>query len=112
MTGTFRSTRDFIIRTDAWEAATAFYGSILGFPVVHESETIIGFETGAFRLYVEKGDAHGPVFELLVQDVQAAKLKLLAAGCKLQEENPSVPRCYIQDPYGVAFNIGQARSEK
>jgi hypothetical protein len=79
---------------------------------VHESETIIGFETGAFRLYVEKGDAHGPVFELLVQDVQAAKLKLLAAGCKLQEENPSVPRCYIQDPYGVAFNIGQARSEK
>jgi hypothetical protein len=63
-------------------------------------------------LYLEKGDAHGPVFELLVQDIQAAKLKLLAAGCKLQEENPSVPRCYIQDPYGVVFNIGQARSEK
>jgi predicted enzyme related to lactoylglutathione lyase len=112
LSDSFRSTRDFIIRTDAWEEATAFYSSVLEFSVAHQSETITGFETGAFRLYVERGDAHGPVFELLVPDVQAAKLKLLAAGCRLQEENASVPRCYIRDPYGVVFNLGQARSGK
>ena len=68
----------------------------------------MGFETGAFCLYVEKGKAHGPVFEFLVADVQAAKRRLVAAGCTVLEEDASVPRCYVRDPYGVAFNIGQA----
>ena len=32
------------------------------------------------------------------------------AGCTVQEENRSVPRCYIRHPFGVVFNIGQART--
>jgi len=27
----------------------------------------------------------------------------------VQEENASVPRCYIRDPHGLAFNIEQSR---
>jgi predicted enzyme related to lactoylglutathione lyase len=108
----FRSTRDIIIRTDAWEEATRFYGSVLKLPVTHRSETLLGFETGAFCLYVEKGENHGPVFEYLVPDVQAAKRQLVAAGCTVLEENASLPRCYIRDPYGIAFNIGQAPEAK
>jgi catechol 2,3-dioxygenase-like lactoylglutathione lyase family enzyme len=110
--GTFQSTRHVIIQTDAWEEATTFYGSVLGLPVVHHSDTIMGFETGAFCLYVEKGNEHGPVFEFLVPDIEAAKGRLVDAGCTIQEENPSIPRCYIRDPYGVVFNIGQAHLEK
>src|SRR5580658_11374400 len=97
----FRSTRDVIIRTDNWSKAVKFYKSVLGLPVTLRSKTMVGFETGGFCLYVEKGEEHGPVFEFLVPDVQAAKRKLLAAGCVVVEENPSVPRCYIRDPYGV-----------
>jgi predicted enzyme related to lactoylglutathione lyase len=112
MPRTFCSSRDVIIRTDRWAEATKFYGSVLGLPVVHQGETIIGFETGAFCLYVEKGKEHGPVFEFLVPDLQAAKRRLVSAGCTVLEENKSIPRCYIRDPYGVVFNIGQARVEK
>ena len=104
----FRSSRDVIIRTNGWAEATHFYASVLGLPVTHRSETLMGFETGAFCLYVEKGKKHGPVFEFLVPNVQAAKRKLVAAGCTVLEEYPSVPRCYIRDPYGVVFNLGQA----
>ena len=68
---------------------------------------MMGFETGEFCLYVEKGQEHGPVFEFLVPDVQAAKRKLLAAGCTIVEEDESLPRCYIRDAYGLVFNIGQ-----
>jgi hypothetical protein len=32
---------------------------------------------------------------------------LIAAGCDIAEEDPSVPRCYIRDPYGLVFNIEQ-----
>ncbi len=112
MASTFRSSRDVIIRTDAWKEATTFYGSVLGLPVVHQSETLMGFETGDFCLYVEKGKEHGPVFEFLVPDLQAAKLRLLSAGCTVQEEDDSIARCYIRDPYGVVFNIAQARGER
>jgi len=112
MKNKFQSTRDVIIRTESWAAATKFYGSVMGLPIAHESENMIGFETGEFRLYVEKGKDHGPVFEFLVPNVKAAKKKLITAGCTLVEEDESLPRCYIRDPYGVVFNIGQAEGGK
>ena len=112
MSSTFNSSRDVIIRTAAWREATTFYESVLGLPIVYRSDTLMGFETGALCLYVEKGEQHGPVFEFLVPDVEAAKAAVLSAGCSIQEENDSLPRCYIRDPFGVVFNIGQARSEK
>ncbi|GLQ47631.1 hypothetical protein GCM10007862_26820 [Dyella lipolytica] len=106
MAAAFRSSRDVIIRTNDWAGATQFYASTMGFAVVHRSEKMVGFETGAFRLYVEKGEGHAPVFECLVPDVQAAKERLVAAGCAVVEEDASVPRCYMRDPYGITFNIG------
>jgi hypothetical protein len=69
---------------------------------------MVGFETGSFCLFVENGKAHGPVFEFLVADVQRAKAHLLASGVVLEEEL-GMPRCYLHDPQGVVFNIGQAR---
>lgn len=108
MTATFRSSRDVIIRTDAWADAVNFYTSVLGLEVVHRGEELVGFEAGEFRLYVEKGTAHGPVFEFLVPDVQAAKEQLLVAGCEVVDEDAQVPRCYLRDPYGLTFNIGKS----
>jgi hypothetical protein len=108
---TIRASRDIIVRTNAWTNAINFYGSVLGLPVFHRGESIVGFETGAFRLYVEKGDPHGPVFEFLVPDVQATKQRLIANGCVLLEEDAAVPRCYLCDPCGLVFNIGLAQSK-
>jgi catechol 2,3-dioxygenase-like lactoylglutathione lyase family enzyme len=112
MTDAFQSTREVILRTEQWSDAVSFYRSVLGLPVAYESPTMIGFETGAFRLYVERGAPHPPVFELLVADVVAAKQKLLAAGCTLVEEDPALPRCYIRDPYGFTFNLARATESK
>jgi catechol 2,3-dioxygenase-like lactoylglutathione lyase family enzyme len=107
-----RSSRDVIIRTHDLEQAQKFYASVLGFSVEHHSDTLKGFETGAFYLYLEQGKDHGPVFDFLVADVQAAKTRLIAAGCVLIEEDASVPRCYVRDPYGIVFNIGLQSSGK
>ena len=108
----FKASRDIIIRTENWAEALQFYRSVLSLPMMEQGDTIVGFETGSFCLYVEQGKEHGPVFEFLVPDVQAAKRKLVAAGCFVIEEDPGVPRCYIRDPYGMVFNVGQASHEK
>jgi predicted enzyme related to lactoylglutathione lyase len=107
---TFRSTRDFIIRTEAFDAAVEFYQTELGLTMQRVNENMVGFDTGAFMMYVEKGPAHGPVFEYLVPDLAAAKRQLLASGCTLVEDDPALPRCYLRDPYGVVFNIGKDKA--
>jgi 2-hydroxychromene-2-carboxylate isomerase/predicted enzyme related to lactoylglutathione lyase len=103
--GPFRSTRDVIVRTVDFEAAVAFYEKTLGFRHTLRKDHLVGFETGAFQLFVEKGSPHGPVFEVRTKDAKGAKERLLAAGCKVVEEDASVPRCYLMDPYGVVFNL-------
>lgn len=109
MSNTFKASRDIIVRTEKWSEALEFYGSILGLPITERGETIVGFETGAFCLYVERGKEHGPVLDFLVPDIQEAKRQLVAAGCTVIEENPAVPRCYIRDPFGLVFNIEQTQ---
>lgn len=109
MSNAFRASRDIIIRTENWSEALKFYGSVLDLPITEQGETIVGFESGSFCLYVERGEEHGPVFDFLVADIQAAKQKLVAAGCEVIEENPKIPRCYIRDPYGIVFNVGLSR---
>ncbi len=101
------STRDVPIQTDTLAEASAFYEKTLGLEVFCREPTLIGLETGAFRLFLDAGPAYGPVFEFLVDDVQAKKAELVAAGCTVEQEDVSVPRCYIRDPYGLIFNIGK-----
>ena len=109
MPGDFRSTREVILRTEEWRQAVEFYANVLRLPVAHADPQLVGLETGAVRLYVEKGRGHPPVFEFLVPDVAAAKAHLLAAGCVVVEEDLALPRCYIRDPYGLIFNLGVRR---
>jgi catechol 2,3-dioxygenase-like lactoylglutathione lyase family enzyme len=101
----FRASRDVIIRTEAFDEAIRFYETVLGLRVVHRDAALVGFDAGSFRLYLEKGPPHGPVFDFLVPAKPAAKQALLAAGCVLVEEDANLPRCYLRDPYGLVFNV-------
>ncbi|WP_143525866.1 VOC family protein [Rhodanobacter sp. C05] len=110
MAETLRSSRDVILRTDTRDEAIKFYGSVRGLPITHHSETLTGFGTGPFCLYVERGHAHGPVFDFLAADIQVTRQQLPGAGSAVVEEDASVPRCYMRDPYGLVFNLGQAHA--
>jgi catechol 2,3-dioxygenase-like lactoylglutathione lyase family enzyme len=106
MAQTIKSSRDIILRTNRWDEAVRFYDTTLGFKVIYRCDSIVGFDTRALILYVEKGAEHGPVFDFLTYGVQAAKKRLVAAGCSIVEENPRLPRCYLKDPFGLVFNLG------
>jgi catechol 2,3-dioxygenase-like lactoylglutathione lyase family enzyme len=101
------STRDVLIQTDKLDEAVRFYQSVLGLRLTHQSKTLVGFETGSFCLYIDKGPAYGPVFEFCVADFHAAKQQMVAAGCRVENEDPTVPRCYMRDPFGLIFNLAE-----
>jgi catechol 2,3-dioxygenase-like lactoylglutathione lyase family enzyme len=106
MAPSYSSTRDVILRTADLEAARHFYKNVLGFKATMDRPDMLGFETGAFQLFVERGDPpQAPVFEMKVPNVALAKEALVAAGCTVVEENPAIPRCYMQDPQGLVFNL-------
>jgi catechol 2,3-dioxygenase-like lactoylglutathione lyase family enzyme len=100
-----KSTPDVMLRTHDLDAAKAFYHGVLGFPVIADSEKLVGFDTGSITLYFEPGDSNGSVFEFAVNDVEEAKTRLVAHGCALVEENPNIPRCYLRDRFGLLFNL-------
>ena len=102
-----KGSRDIILQTSDLNAAIRFYGTVLQLPITHQSEHLVGFETGSFCLYVEVGSSPGPVFEFYVADLQAAKQALLATGCRILEDDPAVPRCYMRDPFGLVFNLAE-----
>jgi catechol 2,3-dioxygenase-like lactoylglutathione lyase family enzyme len=93
------------------EAAT-FYEKILGLKVIERSEQLIGFETGNFRLFLDKGESYGPVFEFYVPNFDHAKKLLIENGCRVEVEDPRIPRCYIRDPFGLIFNIAEKPNSK
>jgi catechol 2,3-dioxygenase-like lactoylglutathione lyase family enzyme len=104
------STSDLIFRTGDLGAAKAYYHGELGFPIVAETERLVGFDTGALAVYFERGDANGAVFEFEVDDVAQAKAEMLARGCSLVEEDQDLPRCYLRDRFGLVFNLTQSFS--
>jgi catechol 2,3-dioxygenase-like lactoylglutathione lyase family enzyme len=73
MGNVFQSSRDVILRTSQWVLSREFYEKVLGFKVTNETDAMLRVETGAIRLFVEKGPPHGPVFDFLVRDVQDAR---------------------------------------
>lgn len=101
------SGRDVLIQTDQLDTASDFYEKVLGFSIVQRSEQLIGFETGSFRLYLDKGKSYGPVFEIFVPNFEEAKRNLMRAGCRVEIEDPAIPRCYIRDPFGLTFNLAE-----
>jgi catechol 2,3-dioxygenase-like lactoylglutathione lyase family enzyme len=104
-----KSTRDVICRARDLNAVKDFYAGTLGLPVVVDNAKIVGFDTGEITLYYERGERDVPVFDFLVDDVAQAKARLTAAGCEVIEENPAIPRVYVRDPFGLVFNIDEAR---
>jgi beta-lactam-binding protein with PASTA domain len=57
------------------------------------------------NLFIELGPELGPVLEVTVASVEEAKQRLLKQGCKIVEDEPEFPRCYIKDPYGLIYNL-------
>lgn len=101
--------QDTLVQTEGLPESVAFYEVLLGLHSVIERDNLSGLEAGAFRLLVDRGKALGPVLDFFVPDLQKARSALLAAGCRLQAEDPTSAQCHLCDPYGLCFNLAQGR---
>jgi catechol 2,3-dioxygenase-like lactoylglutathione lyase family enzyme len=96
---------DIIIQTPDPKTAAAFYVNELGFAVSEETPTMISIHGENINFFIERGPAHGPVFEVTVPNVRAAVAALQSKGCEVVKDEPNVPRTYVRDPYGLTYNL-------
>lgn len=104
-----RGTRDILLQTERIEEAAAFYERQFGLTRFMDEPGMIGLEADGFRLFLDRAPPYGPVLELFVDDLEAAKASLVGAGARIDEEDPSIPRCYVTDPFGLTYNIVRKR---
>ena len=94
-------------------AAESFYTEVLGCVVVDRTPDCISLTNGMLRLYllrdpVRTHDAVVPSFD--VPDRAAALARLAAAGCRFVPIGPHAPgEVYVQDPFGVIFDVIERR---
>lgn len=96
---------DILIQFEDPKTAAAFYVEQLGFTITGDEPEMISLHGNHINMFIERGPALGPVFEVTVKNVQEAKLRLVKNGCEVVKDEPDFPRCYVRDPFGLIYNI-------
>jgi catechol 2,3-dioxygenase-like lactoylglutathione lyase family enzyme len=105
----FRMSPNIAVRTQKQFAeAVDFYSRVLGFQNRSTDPALADLDANPIRLFIDEDDEfRGPVMELFVDDLEQAREILEANGCKVLRWRGKGQDCYIQDPFGVVFNIWQ-----
>jgi len=82
-----------------------FYVKELGFEITDKNPKMVGLHWPHINLFIEPGPALGPVLEVTVKSVKEAKARLKKKGCRVVKDEPDFPRCYVEDPYGLIYNL-------
>jgi hypothetical protein len=103
MSNTFGT--DILIQAKDPMKAASFYVKELGFEITDETSTQVSLHGKNINLFIERGPALGPVLEVTVKSVKAAKANLKKKGCRVIKDEPDFPRCYIKDRNGLIYNL-------
>jgi catechol 2,3-dioxygenase-like lactoylglutathione lyase family enzyme len=96
---------DILIQAPDPTKAASFYVDQLGFAITGETPDMISLHGEHLNLFIERGPALGPVFEVTVASVEEAKARLVKNGCEIVKDEPDFPRCYVKDPFGLIYNL-------
>ncbi len=96
---------DIIFQAPDPKKAALFYVEQLGFAITGESAELMSLHGRNINLFIERGPALGPVLEVTVADLEAAKRRLVEAGGEIVKDEPDFPRCYVRDPFGLTYNL-------
>jgi predicted enzyme related to lactoylglutathione lyase len=96
---------DILIQAQDPKNAASFYVEQLGFEITDEVAEMISLHGKHINLFIERGPALGPVFEVTVANIEEAKRRLINKGCAIIKDEPNVPRCYVKDPFGLIYNL-------
>lgn len=103
---TFKMSPNIAVRTRSLPEAVEFYTKVLGFKNRSTDPDLADLDADPINHFIlEDDEIQGSVMELFVDDLEEARELLVAQGCKVLRWRGKGQDCYIQDPFGVIFNI-------
>ncbi len=94
------------VRHQDYESAVEFYSKVLGFKNRSSNPDLADFDANPINLFVLGDDEFsGPVLELFVSNLEETRDFLVENGCKILRWRGKGQDCYIQDPFGVVYNL-------
>ena len=113
MKAPFRKSNHAAVLARDLTAARDFYETVMELELLDSSDEQLVFKTGDFFFYVvHDPDRTGTVLEFSVNDLDAAKDRLLNKGCRIIKWEGKGKDCYLQDPFGMIFNLWEENTEK
>jgi predicted enzyme related to lactoylglutathione lyase len=105
----FKMSPNVAVRTQHVSEAVEFYSRVLGFTNRSDDPRLADLDANPLNLFIlEDHEISGPVMELFVADLEGARDELLAHGCKVLRWRGKGQDCYMQDPFGVIFNLWES----
>ena len=102
----FKMSPNIAVRTRRLSEAVDFYTNVLGFKNRSDDPALADLDASPLNLFIiEDHEFRGPVLELFVADLEEARQKLVANGCKILRWRGKGQDCYVKDPFGVIFNL-------
>lgn len=108
----FIMSTNIAVQTTQPNEAVEFYTNVLGFKNRTDEPDFFGIDANPLRMFIQKDEqVSGLVMELFVEDLEQAKEYLLNNGCKIIRWEGIGRDCYVEDPFGLRFNIWQIRNQ-
>ena len=102
----FKMSPNIAVRTDQFSVAVRFYTEVIGFENRSQDPELADLDASPLNIFIiEDDEVRGPVLELFVEDLEAARQELVANGCRVLRWRGKGQDCYIQDPFGVIYSI-------
>lgn len=102
----FKMSSNMAVRSKNYRKAIDFYTRVLGFTNRSDDPEHSVLDASPLTIFIDRDyDMSGPVLELFVDDLEKARDHLLAHGCKIIVWKGKGQDCYIQDPFGVIYNL-------
>ncbi len=85
--------------------AVEFYQQVFGYKLVEVSDQNTELDASPIRLFIDQGPPLGPIMEVVVDNLETARIELLAHGCTEVRWDGRGKPCYLRDPFGICFNV-------
>jgi len=87
------------------ESAVRHFEREMRLTVVNQTDDEADLSGDDIRLHIEKGAELGPILEIIVPDIEAAKTDLLSQGWRVIIWEGREGRCRLSNPSGTMFNV-------
>ena len=87
------------------ERAVRHFEREMGLTVVNRTDDSADLSSGEIQLHIERGPELGPILEILVPDIEAAKVDLVSQGWSVVVWEGKEGICRLRNPSGTLFHI-------